>query len=53
MTAVCQTCRYVDVVIVDDTDPTSICRRHPPTGGEWPVVFDDDWCGEHEPEETL
>jgi len=23
------------------------CRRHAPTLGGWPVVFDTDWCGDH------
>jgi hypothetical protein len=23
------------------------CRRHAPTLGGWPVVFETDWCGDH------
>ena len=23
------------------------CKRHPPVKGEYPIVFKDDWCGEH------
>jgi hypothetical protein len=23
------------------------CRRHAPTLGGWPVVFENDWCGDH------
>lgn len=22
------------------------CRRHAPTGEGWPVLFDEDWCGD-------
>lgn len=22
-----------------------ICRQSPPIGGEWPEVFENDWCG--------
>lgn len=52
---VCATCRAWD----DDGDGTGRCRRlapapllsdRPPPGGEigvtWPVVCDDDWCGQ-------
>ena len=23
------------------------CRRHAPTLGGWPAVFESDWCGDH------
>ncbi len=27
------------------------CRRHSPTLGGWPVMFDSDWCGDHKLDE--
>lgn len=27
------------------------CRRHAPTMNGYPVVFDDDWCGDHKLDE--
>ncbi len=28
------------------------CRRHSPTMGGWPAVFDSDWCGDHKLDEN-
>lgn len=28
------------------------CRRHAPTMGGFPVVFPEDWCGDHRVDET-
>lgn len=28
------------------------CRRHAPTMGGWPVVFESDWCGDHKLDEN-
>jgi hypothetical protein len=28
------------------------CRRHSPTMGGYPVVFVNDWCGDHRLDET-
>lgn len=28
------------------------CRRHAPTMNGYPVVFTDDWCGDHKLDET-
>lgn len=28
------------------------CRRHAPTMGGYPVVFADDWCGDHKLDEN-
>lgn len=28
------------------------CRRHAPTMGGYPVVFNNDWCGDHRLDET-
>lgn len=27
------------------------CRKHAPTLGGWPVVFESDWCGDHKLDE--
>lgn len=27
------------------------CRRHAPTLGGWPAVFESDWCGDHKLDE--
>ena len=29
------------------------CRRHAPTMNGYPVVYDNDWCGDHKLDETL
>lgn len=48
----CGQCHFFEPIIVfehtaEDAqgDPTTICRRFPPTDG-WPSVLADDWCGE-------
>ena len=28
------------------------CRRHAPTMNGWPVMFPDDWCGDHKLDEN-
>lgn len=28
------------------------CRKHAPTMGGYPVVFETDWCGDHKLDET-
>jgi hypothetical protein len=28
------------------------CRRHAPTTGGYPVVFESDWCGDHKLDEN-
>jgi hypothetical protein len=28
------------------------CRRHAPTMSGFPVVYEDDWCGDHKLDET-
>jgi hypothetical protein len=45
----CSTCMYMEPVVVDDAEPETVCRRFPPQGGKWSVVFGDDWCGEWAP----
>ena len=38
-----------------DVEDAIFCKRYAPRPGqarqEWPIVWEDDWCGEFEPEE--
>ena len=45
----CRTCMfYVPKFDVNETDSIKgRCRRHAPTMGGFPVVFETDWCGDH------
>ena len=50
----CRTCMwFVPKVTKQDTDAPAFvpnvgrCRRHAPTMSGYPVVFVDDWCGDH------
>lgn len=47
---VCDTCMFY-VSKVDDVRsqelPVGRCRRHAPTMSGWPVMFHNDWCGDH------
>lgn len=49
----CGTCKFMDVVIADECEecdapptPLTICRRNPPNAEGWPLVMNEDWCGE-------
>ncbi|MCL6563387.1 MAG: hypothetical protein K6U87_10300 [Firmicutes bacterium] len=42
-TYACRTCRF----FVPKTEHLGRCRRHAPTLEGWPVVYPDDWCGDH------
>jgi hypothetical protein len=33
-------------------NPVGRCRRHAPTMSGYPVVFSDDWCGDHKLDEN-
>jgi hypothetical protein len=33
-------------------DPLGRCRRHAPTMNGYPVVFANDWCGDHKIDEN-
>ncbi len=55
----CETCRFWDTsTSLDSNDDASPCRRRSPrfnkwTGlGIWPFTEADDWCGEHQPQES-
>lgn len=28
------------------------CRRHAPTLGGWPAIYESDWCGDHKIDES-
>jgi hypothetical protein len=46
----CQTCCW----FVQKQPSVTIgrCRRHAPTMSGYPVVFNNDWCGDHKLDET-
>lgn len=44
----CRTC----IFFVPKAKGLGRCRRHAPTLGGWPAVFDMDWCGDHKLDET-
>jgi hypothetical protein len=51
---VCETCMfYVPKVNILDSQELSLgrCRRHAPTMGGFPVVYYNDWCGDHKVDE--
>ena len=58
----CKTCIWFvpkQVIVkqgsVDELDPIyhlGRCRRHAPTIGGYPVVFVNDWCGDHRIDEN-
>lgn len=39
----CKTCMHY----CEKTPGLGRCRRHAPTMQGWPVMFPDDWCGDH------
>ena len=44
----CKTCMwFMPKAIEDKFSHIGRCRRHAPTMGGFPVVFDTDWCGDH------
>lgn len=42
-TYVCSTCRF----FVPKENDKGRCRRHAPTMDGYPVVYPNDWCGDH------
>lgn len=49
----CQTCMwYVDKKKVVGDTKLGRCRRHAPTMNGYPVVFPNDWCGDHKLDEN-
>jgi hypothetical protein len=45
----CRTCMFF---VRKQTTDIGRCRRHAPTMGGYPVVYPDDWCGDHKLDET-
>ena len=52
----CATCMYFtekETPVVQYADKViGRCRRHAPTMSGWPVMFSNDWCGDHKLDET-
>ena len=54
----CRTCMWF--VIKRSTSPIKLsesghvgrCRKHAPTSDGYPVVFEEDWCGDHKLDEN-
>ena len=45
----CSTCMWF---VEKGTGDVGRCRRHAPTMNGYPVVFENDWCGDHKLDET-
>ena len=45
----CHTCMWF---IRKDGTALGRCRKHAPTLGGWPAVFESDWCGDHKLDEA-
>ena len=55
----CRTCMWFVIKQHDEPNPAvdrehfiGRCRRHAPTMNGYPVVFTDDWCGDHKLDEN-
>lgn len=51
----CQTCMWFVIKHVIESESDRVigrCRRHAPTMTGYPVVFTNDWCGDHKLDET-
>ena len=54
----CKTCMWFMPKMRFDADETKPqqnlgrCRKSAPTMNGWPVVFPDDWCGDHKLDEN-
>ena len=55
----CSSCMYFVEKVNDKQEPSVLgakivgrCRRHAPTIVGYPVVFTNDWCGDHKLDET-
>ena len=48
-----QSCTSKDVKDVSEmAADIGRCRRHSPTLGGWPVIYGNDWCGDHKIDES-
>ena len=49
----CKTCMwYVGKIVKDSSVTLGRCRRRAPTMSGYPVVYPDDWCGDHKLDEN-
>lgn len=50
----CKTCMWFVPKVQENSNSynTGRCRRHAPTMGGYPVVFVNDWCGDHRLDEN-
>jgi hypothetical protein len=52
----CSTCMWYVAKMGTDGEKVTWalgrCRKHAPTMGGYPVVFSNDWCGDHKLDET-
>lgn len=49
----CTTCMYsVSKEVIGKATKVGRCRRHAPTMSGYPVIFDNDWCGDHKLDEN-
>lgn len=53
----CRTCiwfvaKHTDRPVKPDAPVVGRCRRHAPTMGGYPVVYQTDWCGDHRIDEN-
>jgi len=53
----CQSCMWFSIKAQDAdkpvvSTPLGRCRRHAPTMNGYPVVFLEDWCGDHKLDEN-
>ncbi len=49
---VCNTCMWFVLKEADTEQRIGRCRKHAPTLGGYPVVYDSDWCGDHKLDEN-
>lgn len=50
----CKTCIWFVPKVKENSNSYDVgrCRRHSPTMGGYPVVFVNDWCGDHRLDEN-
>ena len=48
----CGTCMWWVAKVGPTVVELGRCRRHSPTLGGWPAVYEGDWCGDHKVDEN-
>lgn len=49
----CKTCMwFAPKLVKEEVGHIGRCRRHAPSMNGYPVVFTEDWCGDHKLDET-